>query len=428
MDHFQPKDGLLHCEDVPLPEIAEAVGTPVYVYSTATMLRHAEVLRRALEPLPDPLIAYAVKANSNAAVLATLATAGLGADVVSGGEYRRARAAGVAPERIVFSGVGKTAEEMRLALEGGLYQFNLESVAEAETLSEVASAAGRTARVGFRINPDVAAGTHAKISTGAAENKFGVPYADAPAAYARAAALPGLDVQGVAVHIGSQLTSLAPLEAAFVRIGELIATLRADGHAIRVADLGGGLGVPYDPALPPPPHPDDYGAMVRRVTAGWDVRLVFEPGRLIMGNAGILLTSVIRVKPGASHPFLVVDAAMNDLMRPTLYDAWHGIEAVAPRGGRFTANVVGPVCETGDTFATARDMDRVEPGDLLVFRTAGAYAAAMSSTYNSRPLTPEVLVKGRDWAVVRPRLDVQSLIDADAVPPWLGGCNDPASR
>jgi diaminopimelate decarboxylase len=419
VDHFQPNNGVLHCEDVPLPEIAEAVGTPVYVYSTATMLRHAEVLRRALEPLPDPLIAYAVKANPNAAVLATLARAGLGADVVSGGEYRRARAAGVPPERIVFSGVGKTAEEMRLAVEGGLYQFNLESVSEAELLSEVATALGRTAPVGFRINPDVLAGTHAKISTGGAENKFGVPFADAAAACARAAALPGLEVQGVAVHIGSQLTDLAPLEAAFRRVGELIATLRAAGHQIRVADLGGGLGVPYDPVLPPPPHPDDYGAMIHRVSAGWDVRLVFEPGRLIMGNAGILLTRLIRVKPGASHPFLVVDAAMNDLMRPTLYDAWHGIEAVEPRGGRVTANVVGPVCETGDTFATAREMDLVEPGDLLVFRTAGAYAAAMSSTYNSRPLTPEVLVNGREWAVVRPRLDVQSLIDADAVPGWL---------
>jgi len=419
MDHFELRQGVLHCEDVPLPEIAKAVGTPVYVYSTATMVRHARVLREALEPLPDPLVAYAVKANPNAAVLATLARQGLGADVVSGGEYRRARAAGVPPERIVFSGVGKTAEEMALALDGGLYQFNLESVAEAEMLSGVATALGRTATIGFRINPDVLAGTHAKISTGAAENKFGIPIAEAPAAYARAAALPGLAVRGVAVHIGSQLTSLAPLEAAFTRIGALVGLLRSAGHDIAVADLGGGLGVPYDPALPPPPSPRAYGEMVRRVTQGWEARLVFEPGRLIMGNAGVLLTRLIRVKPGAAHPFLVVDAAMNDLMRPTLYDAWHGIEAVRPSGARVTANVVGPVCETGDTFATAREMDSAEPGDLLVFRTAGAYAAAMSSTYNSRPLTPEVLVNGRDWAVVRPRLDVQSLIDSDSVPEWL---------
>jgi diaminopimelate decarboxylase len=419
MDHFELRQGVLHCEDVPLPEIAEAVGTPVYVYSTATMVRHARVLREALEPLPDPLVAYAVKANPNAAVLATLAREGLGADVVSGGEYRRARAAGVPPERIVFSGVGKTADEMALALEGGLYQFNLESLAEAEMLSDVATAMGRTAVVGFRINPDVLAGTHAKISTGAAENKFGIPIADAPAAYARAADLPGLAVRGVAVHIGSQLTSLAPLEAAFTRVGDLIGLLRSAGHDIAVADLGGGLGVPYDPALPPPPSPQAYGDMVRRVTAGWEARLVFEPGRLIMGNAGVLLTRLIRVKPGAAYPFLVVDAAMNDLMRPTLYDAWHGIEAVRPGGARVTANVVGPVCETGDTFATAREMDRAEPGDLLVFRTAGAYAAAMSSTYNSRPLTPEVLVNGREWAIVRPRLDVQSLIDSDSVPEWL---------
>ena len=419
MDHFERIDGILHCEGVPLPAIAEAVGTPVYVYSRATMLRHAEVLRAALAPLADPLIAYAVKANPNAAVLATFARAGLGADVVSGGEYRRARAAGIAPDKIVFSGVGKTAEEMKLALEGGLYQFNLESLAEAEMLSEVAAAMGVEAPVGFRVNPDVRAGGHAKITTGAAENKFGVPIAEAPAAYGRAAALPGLKVQGVAVHIGSQLTDLSPLEAAFAKVGELIAELRAAGHRIEVADLGGGLGVPYNPSLPAPPSPDEYGAMVSRIAGGWDVRLVFEPGRLLVGNAGVLLTRVIRVKPGAVHPFLIVDAAMNDLMRPALYDAWHAIEAVAPHGGRMTANVVGPVCETGDTFATGREMDEVGAGDLVIFRTAGAYAAAMSSTYNSRPLTPEVLVDGDRWAVVRARIDIDRLIAADAVPEWL---------
>jgi diaminopimelate decarboxylase len=422
MDHFHVRDGEINCEQVPLAEIAAAVGTPVYIYSTATMCRHVAALSEALEPLADPLIAYAVKANPNSAVIATLARSGLGADVVSGGEYRRAIAAGVPAGKIVFSGVGKTEDEMRLALEGGLYQFNLESVAEAEMLSAVATAMGKTAPVGFRVNPDVAAGGHAKITTGGAENKFGIAIGDAAAAYARATALEGLSVQGVAVHIGSQLTSLDPLELAFTRIGELISELRAAGHRIRVADLGGGLGVPYDPALPPPPSPADYGAMVRRIAGDWDVRLVFEPGRLIVGNAGVLLSRVIRVKPGASAPFVIVDAAMNDLMRPALYDAWHGIEAVRPSGRKRVANVVGPVCETGDTFATARDMDEVGAGDLVVFRTAGAYAAAMASTYNSRPLTAEVLVDGSRWAVVRPRLDVDALIAADRVPDWLGGC------
>lgn len=422
MDHFHLRNGELHCEEVPLGTIAAEVATPVYVYSSATMCRHVEALRSALEPLRDPLIAYAVKANPNAAVIATLAKAGLGADVVSGGEYRRAIAAGVAHDKIVFSGVGKTADEMRLALDGGLYQFNLESVAEAEMLSEVASSLGRVAPAAFRVNPDVVAGTHSKISTGSAENKFGIATGDATAAYAQAAQLPGLSLQGVAVHIGSQLTSLAPLERAFTRVGELIAELRAQGQEIRVADLGGGLGVPYDPALPPPPSPSEYGAMVRRVTSNWNVRLVLEPGRLIVGNAGVLLSRVIRIKPGAAHPFVVVDAAMNDLMRPALYDAWHKIDAVRPTGERWIANVVGPVCETGDTFATARDMDRVRAGDLVVFRTAGAYAAAMSSTYNSRPLTPEVLVDQDRWAIVRPRIDVDRLIAADRVPQWLSGC------
>jgi len=428
MDHFQLKHGELACEDVPLAEIAAEVGTPVYVYSSATMCRHVEALRSALDPLAEPLIAYAVKANPNAAVVATLAKAGLGADVVSGGEYRRAIAAGVAPDKIVFSGVGKTEAEMRLALEGGLYQFNLESVIETEMLSAVASAMGVTAPVGFRVNPDVAAGGHAKITTGAAENKFGIAFGDALGAYARAAELPGLAVQGVAVHIGSQLTSLDPLERAFTRVGELIEELRSAGHEIRVADLGGGLGVPYDPTLAPPPSPADYGAMVRRLTADWNVRLVFEPGRLIVGNAGVLLSRVIRIKPGAAHPFVIVDAAMNDLMRPALYDAWHKIDAVRPSGEHWTANVVGPVCETGDTFATAREMDRVGAGDLVVFRTAGAYAAAMSSTYNSRPLTPEVLVDSDRWAVVRPRIDVDRLIAADRVPDWLAGCAPGSSR
>jgi diaminopimelate decarboxylase len=316
---------------------------------------------------------------------------------------------------------------MRIALEGGLYQFNVESLAEAEMLSAVATAMGRTAPMGFRINPDVGAGGHAKITTGSAENKFGIAIADSLAAYACAATLPGLKVQGVAVHIGSQLTNLEPFERAFTRVGDLIAQLRAAGHDIRVADLGGGLGVPYDPKQELPPTPAQYGAMVRRVTTGWNVRLVFEPGRLLVGNAGVLLSRVIRVKPGSSDPFVIVDAAMNDLMRPALYDAWHRIEAVQPTATKRRVNVVGPVCETGDTFATAREMDEVAAGDLVVFRTAGAYAAAMSSTYNSRPLTPEVLVDGSRWAIVRPRIEVDRLIAGDRVPDWLGGCTDAAS-
>lgn len=422
MDGFDLKSSELCCEDVPLAEIAAGVGTPVYVYSTATMRRQVEALRSALEPLADPLICYALKANPNAAVVAALARAGLGADVVSGGEYRRATAAGIGPGAIVFSGVGKTEEEMRLALGGGLYQFNLESLEEAEMLSSVAASTGLVAPVGFRVNPDVRAGTHAKISTGAAENKFGIAIGEAMDAYAHAAQLPGLSVQGVAVHIGSQLTSLDPLERAFTSVGGLVEKLRAAGHRIRVADLGGGLGVPYDPDQPSPPSPADYGAMVRRVTSRWDVRLVFEPGRLIVGNAGVLLSRVIRIKPGALHPFIIVDAAMNDLMRPALYDAWHKIDAVQPTGERWVANVVGPVCETGDTFATAREMDRLEAGELVVFRTAGAYAAAMSNTYNSRPLTPEVLVNGSRWVVVRPRIDVDRLVAAEWIEERLSGC------
>jgi len=424
MDHFHINNGVMHCEGVALPVIAEAVGTPVYVYSTATMQRHVRVFRDALVKLGDPLIAFAVKANPNAAVLATLAREGIGADVVSGGEYRRVRAAGIPAERIVFSGVGKTEAEMALALQGGLCQFNVESVDEAQMLSRVANEMGRTAPIAFRINPDVQAGTHAKISTGGARNKFGVPFGDAVAAYHLARALPGLAVQGIAVHIGSQLTNLTPLRDAFDKVGSLIAELRAAGHVLTLADLGGGLGVPYDPNLPEPPSPEDYGRMVAEVTGGWDIRLAFEPGRLIVANAGILLSEVIRMKPGAgpeATPFVVVDAAMNDLMRPSLYDAWHGIDAVTPRGGKMVANVVGPVCESGDTFATDRPMDAVEAGDLVVFRTAGAYAATMSSTYNSRPLTPEVMVDGGQWAVVRPRRDIDAMLKDEVLPAWLAG-------
>ena len=419
MGEFELRVGAIHCEDVPLPLIAREVGTPAYVYSTASMRRQVQALKSALAALEDPLIAYAVKANPNAAVLATLAGEGLGGDVVSGGEYRRARAAGIPAEKIVFSGVGKTEAEMRLALQGGLCQFNLESVPEAEMLSDVAVSMGMIAPVALRVNPDVQAGTHAKISTGAADSKFGIPISEAMTACARVRELPGLELHGVAVHIGSQLTTLGPLEAAFAKLGELIVALRAAGHQIRTADLGGGLGVAYDPSAPPPPAPEDYGAMVSRVTAGWDVRLIFEPGRLIVGNAGVLLTEVIRVKPGGAHPFVILDAAMNDLMRPSLYDAWHGIDAVAPKGEAMVADVVGPVCETGDIFARARNMDRVEAGDLMIIRTSGAYAATMASTYNSRPLTPEVLVNGADWAVVRERQDIERLLQDTKMPAWL---------
>jgi diaminopimelate decarboxylase len=310
---------------------------------------------------------------------------------------------------------------MALGLREGIGQFNLESIEEAEMLSEVASSLGITARVAFRINPDVDAGTHSKISTGRADDKFGIPYDSAVAAYARARDLPGLDPLGVAVHIGSQLTDLAPSRAAFERVGELIRALRGEGHSISTADLGGGLGVPYNPAVPAPPLPEAYGAMVREVTQGWNVRLIFEPGRVIVGNAGVMLTRVIRVKQGRAYPFVVVDAGMNDLLRPSLYDAWHNIRAVEPDGDRFVANVVGPICETGDTFARAREMDEVKAGDLVAFMTAGAYGATMANTYNSRGLVPEAIVSGEEWAVVRDRQPVEALIEADRLPPWLRG-------
>ncbi len=421
MDNFDLRGGVLHAEDVALPAIADAVGTPVYVYSTATLERHVRVFRDAVAGLGngDPLVAFAVKANPNRAVLATLARAGMGADVVSGGELYRALHAGMRPADVVFSGVGKTADEMAQGLSAGIGQFNIESEPELDMLSAVATAMGKVAQIAIRVNPDVIAGTHAKISTGGKENKFGIGYDAAPAAYAHAASLPGLKVRGVAVHIGSQLTDLAPLEAAFGRVAALISVLRGQGHAITHADLGGGLGVPYEPGKPLPPTPADYGAMVARATAGWDTRLMFEPGRLIVANAGILLSRVIRVKQGASAPFVIVDAAMNDLLRPSLYDAWHDIRAVAPTGETAPANIVGPVCETGDTFALGRAMDVVAADDLVAFMTAGAYGATMASTYNSRALVPEVLVSGDTFAVVRERPPIEALADADLLPPWL---------
>lgn len=418
MNHFELKNGSIHCEDVPLELIADEIGTPVYVYSAATLRRHARVLKAALSELPDPLIAYAVKANPNPAVLSVLAREGLGADIVSGGEYRAARAAGIDPQTILFSGVGKTPSEMAEAIAGGIKQFNLESVEEAHTLSIVAQSMDEVAPVALRINPDVEAGTHAKITTGTSDNKFGIPAGQALAAFRELRELPNLKVTGITVHIGSQLTSLAPLQAAFERLGSIIAELRAEGFHLEMADLGGGLGVPYGPGQPEPPTPEAYGEMVRRVTRDWGIRLAFEPGRLISGNAGVLLARVIRVKPGETHPWLIVDAAMNDLMRPALYDAYHHVEAVRPSGQRVTAHVVGPVCESGDTFAMAREMDAVAEGDLIIFRTAGAYGAAMSSGYNSRPLTPEVLVDGDRWALVRRRLDIADAASLP-LPEWL---------
>jgi diaminopimelate decarboxylase len=418
MDHFTFRNGVLHAEDVPLPAIAEAVGTPVYVYSAATFRRHARVFREALSALPNVHFAYAIKANPNLAVLRLMANEGYGADVVSAGEMARALAAGMPADAIVFSGVGKTHAELAAALDAGIGQFNLELEEEGEVLAALAAARGRRAPAVLRVNPDVDAGTHAKISTGRKQNKFGVPIADAPAMFGRLARLDGLDLKGVALHIGSQLADLAPLEAAFGRIGALVRELRASGHAITRVDLGGGLGVPYraDDVLP---TPADYGAMVARATAGWDVELQFEPGRVIAGNAGVLLTRVIWNKPGEPHPYVIVDAAMNDLARPALYEAWHDFVAVTPRGERVTANIAGPVCESGDTFAIGRDIDAVASGDLAVFRTAGAYGATMASTYNSRALVPEVLVDGDRFAVVADRVSPETMIAAERVPDWL---------
>jgi diaminopimelate decarboxylase len=418
MDHFSYKNGILHAEDVPLPAIAEAVGTPVYIYSAATFRRHARVFREGLSGVADKHIAFAIKANPNLAVLHLLAQEGYGADVVSGGEMARALAAGMAPGAIVFSGVGKTEGELARALDAGIGQINLELEEEGEVLARLAHSRGTRAPATIRVNPDVDAGTHAKISTGRKENKFGVPIDLAADMYDRLSRLPGLDLKGVACHIGSQLADLGPLEAAFGRIGALVAELRRRGHKVSRVDLGGGVGVPYRPD-DQLPSPADYGAMVARVTRDWDVTLMFEPGRVIAGNAGVLLTRVTWVKPGVVHPYVIVDAAMNDLARPALYDAWHDFVAVEPSGERMTANIAGPVCESGDTFAMGRDIDRLASGDLAVFRTAGAYGATMASTYNSRALVPEVLVDGDRFAVVADRIAAETILAAERVPDWL---------
>ncbi|WP_299321871.1 diaminopimelate decarboxylase [Parasphingopyxis sp.] len=418
MDHFQLRDGTLHAEDVPLTRIAEEVGTPVYVYSRATLERHARVFREALRGLPRVHIAFAIKANPNLAVLNVLSRQGFGADIVSVGEMKRALAAGVPAPDIVFSGVGKTRAELSEALDAGIGQFNIELEEEGVALAEFARANGKTATAVLRINPDVDAGTHAKISTGMKENKFGVPIDEAPAIYTRLAALDGLDMQGLALHIGSQIFDLGPIERAYAKVGGLVGDLRGAGHKIDRVDLGGGLGVPYERGKVPP-TPADYGEMVARVTKDWDVTLMFEPGRVIVGNAGVLLTRVIWVKPGVVRPFVIVDAAMNDLARPALYDAYHDFEAVEPDGDRMEANIAGPVCESGDTFAMGRDIDAVQAGDLAIFRTAGAYGATMASTYNSRALVPEVMVDGDRFAVVAERVMPERLIDAEHVPDFL---------
>ncbi|MFM5924860.1 MAG: diaminopimelate decarboxylase [Novosphingobium sp.] len=419
MDHFEYRDGVLHAEDLPLTAIAEAVGTPVYVYSRATLERHARVFREALAILPRVHIAFAIKANPNLAVLRVMKREGLGADVVSGGEMARALAAGMPAEDIVFSGVGKQYHEMIAGLEAGIGQFNLESEEEGIELSALAAERGLTARCALRVNPDVDARTHAKISTGKAENKFGVPIDRAVEIYANLAALPGLDMRGVAVHIGSQLSSLEPFEEAFAKVGELIAELRAAGQIVTHADLGGGIGVPYK-AGEVFPSPAEYAEMVARVTRDWDVTLMFEPGRVICGNAGVLLTKVVRVKRSSNRaPFVIVDAAMNDLARPAMYGSWHDFDAVRPGGEKMTAHIVGPICETGDTFAMDREIDAIGAGDLAVFRTAGAYGATMASSYNSRGFIAEVMVDGDKWAVVADRILPEVITAAERVPDFL---------
>ncbi|MFG6531370.1 MULTISPECIES: diaminopimelate decarboxylase [unclassified Sulfitobacter] len=421
MDHFLYKDGVLHAEDVSLAEIAAAVGTPVYVYSTATLLRHFHLFDDALSGM-DHLVCYAMKANSNQAVLRTLAQAGAGMDVVSGGEYRRAKAAGVPGDRIVFSGVGKTREEIELALTGGIRQFNVESEPEMILLDVVARELGKVAPITIRVNPDVDAKTHAKIATGKSENKFGIPIARAREVYAMAAKLPGLEIMGIDVHIGSQLTDLAPFEQAYGKVAELTEVLRADGHDIRRLDLGGGLGIPYERSNSAPPLPTDYGAMVQCTLGHLGCEVEIEPGRLIAGNAGVLVSEVIYLKSGEGRDFLILDAAMNDLIRPAMYDAWHDIVPLnepAPGAEPRPVDIVGPVCESGDTFAKQRMMPVLGSGDLVAFRSAGAYGAVMSSEYNSRPLIPEVLVNGDQFAVIRPRPSFDEMINRDTIPEWL---------
>ena len=421
MDHFLYRDGELYAEDVPVADIAAAVGTPFYLYSTATLTRHYQLFDEALNGM-EHMVCYAMKAASNQAILKTLADLGAGMDVVSGGEYARAKAAGVPGDRIVFSGVGKTRAEIRAALEGEIRQFNVESEPELLVISEIAASLGKTAPITIRVNPDVDAKTHAKISTGKSENKFGIPISKARAVYAEAAALPGIDVVGIDVHIGSQLTDLEPYELAYRKVAELTEQLRADGHNIRRLDLGGGLGIPYARSNEAPPLPSDYGALIKRTVGHLGCEIEIEPGRLIAGNAGILVSRVIYVKQGEGRQFLILDGAMNDLIRPAMYDAYHDIvPIIEPKAGveQQAYDIVGPVCESGDTFAKNRMMPPLAAGDLVAFRSAGAYGAVMASEYNTRPLVPEVLAKGDQFAVIRQRPDFDEIINRDTIPPWL---------
>lgn len=421
MDHFLYRDGVLHAEDVPLTEIAAAVGTPFYVYSSATLARHFTVFDEALAGMPH-LVCYAMKANSNLAVLKLLGDMGAGMDVVSVGEYLRAKAAGVPGERIVFSGVGKTRAEMEVVLAGGIRQFNVESEPELHLLSKVATEMGVLVPITVRVNPDVDAKTHPKIATGMSENKFGIPIARAREVYALAAGLPGIKVVGIDVHIGSQLVDLTPYRAAFQKVAELTELLRADGHEISRLDLGGGLGIPYERNNAAPPLPLDYGQVVRETVGHLGCEIEIEPGRLIAGNAGLMVSSVIFRKSGDGRDFLIVDAAMNDLIRPAMYDAYHDIvPVIEPAAGAALApvDIVGPICESGDTFTKQRQMPRLDDGDMIAFRSAGAYGAVMSSEYNSRPMIPEVLVHGDQYAVIRPRPTFDEMLNRDKLPEWM---------
>ena len=428
MDHFAYRDSELYAEDVPLSRIAAEVGTPFYCYSTATLQHHYRVFTEAFAGT-DAAFCYAVKANANLAVIRTLADLGAGADVVSGGELERALAAGIAPAQIVFSGVGKSRSELALALDAGIGQFNVESSAELELLSEVSAARAVTARIAVRVNPDVDADTHEKISTGRHQDKFGIPWPDARDVYAHAATLPSIEIVGVAAHIGSQITTLAPFKTAFTMVVDIVGQLRADGHDIRRLDLGGGLGIPYDGETPPTPA--EYGAMVKRVTSGIGCELVFEPGRVIVGNAGVLVSRVLYVKSSAGHTFTVLDAAMNDLLRPSLYDAHHTIVPArepAPEATLIAMDIVGPICESGDVFAQGRPMPPHVTDDLLVIRTAGAYGAVMSSNYNSRPLAAEVLVNGDVFEIVRRHQSTSEMLSLEQMPSWLEGHGDDRKR
>ncbi len=421
MNHFEYIDGVLHAENVAIPDIAKAVGTPFYCYSTATFTRHYQVFKEALDGIPS-LVCYAMKANSNQAVLTLLGKLGAGADVVSIGELKRALAAGISADKILFSGVGKTREEMDFALKQNILCFNIESEPELEQLSERANALGLEAKVSFRINPDVDAKTHAKIATGKAENKFGIPWQKALQIYAKAAALPGIKVTGIDMHIGSQIVDLEPFDAAFARLGELVLALRSEGHSIEHIDLGGGLGIPYQEDEAPPPLPLAYAEVVKKHVRELDCKVFFEPGRLIAGNAGILVSEVTFVKEVENKTFVIVDAAMNDLIRPTLYEAYHEIKPVslaAAHSPRMIADVVGPVCETGDYLAKNREIVKVTAGDLIAVGSAGAYGAVQSNTYNSRPLVPEVLVSGDQFRVIRKRQTIEEIIAMDSVPDWL---------